>query len=281
VLIRRLVILSLAWFGLLAKTRGDDWAPNLTSTLAYHTNASLADRSTDKIDALLINADLVALKRFDWNPTEYAQLTGHAAGDWWPQYRKLTRGIFGGRAEMRHRFGTDPRALEVGVRGALDGVTATEYARNGFGIAVLADARKRLNDFTRATFSYEYRWFDARRGTFDANSNEFAFEIEHDLNPATRVAMTLRYRDGDLVSYASGSRPDLTAIAKSFMDVTTFDRAMTAYRVNAQTWSGRVALIRALDDRSAAIVYYEPYVSDSHSLRFSNHVVALSFVYQF
>ena len=279
---RRVVLCVSAWLALVAfADAADDWAPNIAFNTAWHSNASLADRSVDQIDAVQIFGEILASRRRELNPTDTTQITARLAGDWWPSYRGLTRGIFGGRAEWWHRFGPRSQALEIGIRGALDGVTAVEYARNGFGLGGLATVRKRFNDFTRATLSYEYLWFDAQRGAFDSNSNEFAVELERDLNPATRVTFKARYRSGDIVSYASGSRPDLVALAKSQLDVTTFERPMTAYRIDANTWSGRVALIHALDHSTALILSYDPYVSDEDSLRLTNHVLAVSAVYQF
>lgn len=279
---RRSVISLCTWLGLIAVAQAaDDWAPNIAFNTAWHSNVSHADQSVDQIDSLLINGEILASRRRELNPTDTTQITAHLAGDWWPNYRGLTRGIFGGRAEWQHRFGAEPRSFVVGIRGALDGVTATEFARNGFGVGALVTARKNFNELTRATLSYEYLWFDAERGAFDSNSDEVALEIERDLNPATRITLKARYRSGDIVSYASGVRPDLVALAKSQLAVTTFDRPMTAYRVDAKTWSGRLALIRALDPSTALILSYDPYVSDSGSLHVTNHVLALSAVYQF
>ena len=60
-----------------------------------------------------------------------------------------------------------------------------------------------------------------------------------------------------------------------------FDRAMTAYRVDAKTWSGRVALVRALDDTSAIVLAYERRESERKTLRFSNDLLSVGFVHQF
>jgi hypothetical protein len=56
---------------------------------------------------------------------------------------------------------------------------------------------------------------------------------------------------------------------------------MTAYRVDAKTWSGRVAFVRAIDERSAIVLGYERRESERGSLRFGDDVLSVGLVYQF
>jgi hypothetical protein len=56
---------------------------------------------------------------------------------------------------------------------------------------------------------------------------------------------------------------------------------MTAYRIDATTWSGRAALVRALDDSSAIIVSYEYRNTIRGPLRFPNHLLSVALVHQF
>ena len=69
--------------------------------------------------------------------------------------------------------------------------------------------------------------------------------------------------------------------APNRVELDTFDRLMTAYRIDATTWTGRVALVRALDDRSAAILSYDYRHTTRGPLRFPDHVLTLALVYQF
>ena len=82
----------------------DNWAPNLTATAAWHSNATYADRSSDQFESLQLNADILAGRRYPFGRDDALVLTGHFAGDWWPRYNDLTRGAAGGRAEWRHQF---------------------------------------------------------------------------------------------------------------------------------------------------------------------------------
>ena len=252
--LHRLALISAALITVATSlTAADNWAPNLTATAAWHSNATYADRSSDQLESLQLNADILAGRRYQFGRDDALVLTGHFAGDWWPRYNDLTRGAAGGRAEWRHQFGSDPRAPVVALEGAADFVEAKETGRSGVSTAVSASVRKRFNDFTRLTLRHEVAWFDARIGTFDSGASETSIELDRDLTTTTRLTFAARFREGDIVTYASGLRPDLEARAPNRIELDTFDRLMTAYRIDATTWAGRVGLVRALDDSSAII----------------------------
>jgi hypothetical protein len=280
--LRVAAVLAAVGFTALATTvRADKWAPNLTAGGTWHSNATLADRSSDQIESLQLSADILAGERYPVGRDDALHLTGHLAGDWWPRYRDLTRGAAGGRAEWRHQFGPDPRAPVIAVEGSADFVEAGESARRGFATGVAASVRKRFNDFTRATLRHEVAWFNARYATFDSAASETSLELDRDLTPKTRLTFAARFRDGDIVTYATGLRPDLVDRAPNRMELDTFDRPMTAYRIDATTWSGRAALVRALDDSSAIIVSYEYRNTIRGPLRFPNHLLSVALVHQF
>lgn len=277
----RLIRFGAALAAITAAARADNWAPNLTATATWHSNATQADRSTDRLESLQTSADLLAGQRYAVGRDDALHLSGHLAGEWWPRYNDLMRGALGGRAEWRHQFGPDPLAPIVAVEGAADFVAAKETGRRGVGTGVTASVRKRLNPLTRVTLRHEVSWFDARYGTFDSTANETALELDRDLSPTTRLTLTVRHRDGDLVTYASGFRPDLESRAPNRTELNTFDRLMTAYRLDAQTWSGRLALVRALDSSSAVSVAYEHRDTKRGPLRFPDHQLSVALVYQF
>lgn len=270
------VLLALSGAG-----RADEWAPNLTVNAAWHSNATLADQTADQLDSLQVNADLLSTQRYAYGRDDALYLTAHLAGDWWPRYNALLRGAAGGRAEWRHTFGPDPRALVVALEGAADAVATKESGRRGVSTGIIGSVRKRLDNLTRATLRHEVAWFDARYGTYDSAASETSFELDRDLNPVTRLTFTARFRDGDIVSYASGVRPDLEDRAPNRIETNTFDRLMTAYRMDAQTWSGRLALVRALDDNTAILVAYERRESKRGPLRFPDDLLSVGLVHQF
>jgi hypothetical protein len=224
---------------------------------------------------------MVASERYEITRRNSLHLRGQLAGEWWPRYDALLGGTVSGGAEWQHSFGVDPLAPVVSLAAAANATEVKETERRGIGTGVTASVRKRFNDFTRATVSHEVAWFDARNGTFDRGASETAIEIDRDLTPVTRLRFAARFRDGDVVTYASGLRPDLEALATSRVALDTFGRPMTAYRVDARMWSGRIALVRALDETSALVVAYERRHARREALRFGEHLLSVALVHQF
>jgi hypothetical protein len=278
---RRSALLSLAVVVFAFIARADEWAPNLTATPVWHSNATHADNSDDQLDSLQLKADILASKRYAFGRDDALHLSGHFAGEWWPRYNRLLSGAAGGRAEWRHQFGPSPRAFIVSIEGAADAVAARENGRGGTTSGVTGSVRKRFNDRLRASLAHEVAWFFAQQNVYDSAGSESSFELDYDVNPRTRLTFTARFRDGDVVTHATGARPDLEGLATRFLPVTTFDRAMNAYRVDAHTWSGRLALVRALEDHSAIVIAYERRESERKSLRFENDLLSVGFVHQF
>ena len=264
-----------------AAMAADDWAPNLTASAVWHSNATYADQSDDQLESLQINADVLASQRYPFGRDDSVRLSAHFAGDWWPNYRELLRGVAGGRAELRHQFGSDPLAPVIAIEGAADIVETRESGRRGFSTGVTASLRKRLNDRTRVTVWHEVSWYNARLGTYDFGASETALEIDRDLTRTTRLTLAGRYRTGDILTYATGLRPDLEDRAPHRIETNTFDRPMTAYRIDAITWSGRVSLVRALDDRTALQLAFEYRRSERGPLSFPDHLLSVAMIHQF
>jgi hypothetical protein len=261
--------------------RADNWAPNLTATATWHSNATNADLTSDQLESLQLNADILASERYALGRDNTVRLTARFAGDWWPRYSALLRGSAGGRAEFRHQFGPDPLAAVVAIEGAADGVETKEVGRSGIGTAVTIRVSKRLNTLTRVEAWHEVSWYNARLGTYDYGASESALEIHRDLTPVMRLIFAARFRDGDIVTHASGSRPELEDRAPHRTETTTFDRSMTAYRLDAQTWSGRLSIVRAFDDTTAILVGYEHRESRRGPLRFPDHLLSVAIIHQF
>lgn len=264
-----------------AATAADNWAPNFTGSAVWHSNATNADQSDDQLESLQLNADILASQRYPFGRDDSVRLSAHFAGDWWPSYRELLRGAAGGRAELRHQFGADPLAPVIAIEGAADIVETPESGRRGFSTGVKASLRKRLNDLTRATVWHEVSWYNARLGTYDFGASETAFEIDRDLTRTTRLTFAGSFRTGDILTYATGFRPDLEDRAPHRIETNTFDRPMTAYRIDALTWSGRLSLVRALDDSSAIQLAYEYRRSTRGPLSFPDHLLSVSIIHQF
>ena len=84
-----------------------------------------------------------------------------------------------------------------------------------------------------------------------------------------------------MLTYASGSRPDLEALAPNRLEWAPFGSPLPLSSVAARTLSGRAAIISALDEHAAVVAAYEYRKTQRSPLNASNHLFSLGLVYQF
>lgn len=265
----------------LTSLRADNWEPNLTSTIVWQTNVTNTDLGADQDDALQLKLDLLAAQRYPMGREDSLQLGLHLGGSFWPRYNGLSEALGGGSAEWAHKFGPNAHAFELSLTGAVDAVAAKETGRRGVATSATLALRKRLDDLTRIRAGYEVSWLEARYQTFDRAAGEALVDLDRDLNDVTRLTLSVRFRDGDVLSYSEIPRADLAALAPHNTVVGTFGSPMTAYRIDAHTWTGRLSVARALDQQSAVVVGYEFRDTSRGSFSFRNHVFSAAFVFQF
>jgi hypothetical protein len=282
-LVRTFRVLALATlcFAVGSVAFADEWAPNLTVTGVWNSNATNANLGSDKISAFQTTADLVATKSFQFGGSDSLHPGLHAAAEWWPQYAQLTTGAVGVSGEWQHKFGVGALAPLLSIAGNGDVVVARETGRRGTSYGVTLAIRKRFNDVTRLTLTEELSRLDARYSVYDRSASLTTLELSRDVTDIARFTVAAFWRDGTVVSYATPPRPDLVGVAAHRLTVDSFDRPLTAYSLNARTLGAKFGIIRALDDSSAVILGYEYRDTDHSPLRYVNHLVSLALVHQF
>lgn len=271
----------LAFLVITSALRADDWAPNITTTAGWNGNTTNADRAADRIGALHLGLELLSTHRYEAGRDDSFQITGHLGGDWWTRFRGLGTVATGARADWRHKFGVNAVAPILVVEAYVDAIAAKESGRRGMVSGVALSVRKRFNDLTRGSVAHEYSVLNASHGVFDRTANETTLEVDRDLTDVSRLLFTARFRRGDVVSYTSSPRADLATLARRQTDLDTFGQTMTAYRIDATTWSARVAFLRALSLQTAWVLAYEWRQTERGPLRFTNHVTSTAWVHQF
>lgn len=259
----------------------EDWAPNLTVSGTWQDNATNAKPAADRIGALQFAGDLLATERYELGRSDSVHPTLHFAGEWWPRFHGLLQGMAGARLEWRHTFGSGPLAPEFSVDAGVDEVLAKETPRRGTRVGVRAMLRKRFNDVTRVTLTQEFTDHNARAAVFDARAAESGIELARDITNVARVALRAMYREGDMLSHATGPRPDLEAVATDWAEIATYGRPLTAYSVDARTVGAGVSAIRAMDTNTALILSYEWRKTNRAPLRFINQLVSAAVVHQY
>jgi hypothetical protein len=259
----------------------DDWAPNLTTFATWHDNATNAEATVDQIDSLEFGADILASQRYSFGRDDALQLTGRFAGGWWPRYRGLLSGAAGARAAWLHTFGVGTTAPVFSAEIGGDYVEVNEAARSGTAAALTFALRKRFNDQWRAVLTQQFDRHYARAAVFDVEATQTTLELSNDITEVSRLVASVHYRDGDVVTYSGNPRGEVAAIASAEREMTTFDRPMTVYSVNARSWGAKFSLVRALDESTAIIASYAWRATEGNPVQFTNHRASISMVTQF
>ena len=257
------------------------WAPNITTAATWNSNATNANNSADIVGALQLRTDLAAATRLALD-TDNTLLVGVNLGaEAWPRFDGLDRASFGPRLTWQHKFGLGALAPVFSVELAADAVGARESARNADAGRVIFALRKRLDDATRLALTHERARENAREFVFDRTGAETALTVTRDLDEPWSLAFTARWREGDVLSYATPPRPDLVALAHTRVPNNTFDRPFVVYSVDARTLTGALALTRTIDSATALTFAYEWRDTTRGPLHYTNHLVSATLVRQF
>lgn len=257
------------------------WAPDLTTSTMWDSNATNADRSPDAIGALQLRAEFEAARLLSLGRDDALFFGAHLVAEAWPRFDGLDRVTFGPQLSWRHKFGLGAYAHLIRIELTGEVVAAHESGRAGLTGRAAIVWRKRLDPATRFALTYARSRHDARAAVFDRTGHEAAIELGHDLDERWSVSLITRWREGDVLSYASPPRPDLVSLAKVLMVVGTFDQIRVAYSLNARTVGGSLATSCAVNDTTSLTIGYDFRRTDSGPLHYVNHLVSVGLAHQF
>ena len=258
-----------------------DWAPNITTTATWDSNATNADRASDTIGALQLRAGLDVTHRIAFAGNNALFVGAQFTAEAWPRFDGLDRSAVGPRLAWQHKFGLGALAPTLSVELAGDAVFARESDRAGFAGAATFALRKRLDETTRLSLTHERFRHDARVLVFDLTSHETALELARDLGERWSLTLGAHHREGDVLSYATPPRPDLVALAKVRVPNTAFDRPLVAYSLDAHSLTGSLVLSYALDPATSLALGYNYRDTTRRPLRYVNHLVSAALARQF
>ncbi len=256
--------------------------PVLTATAEWNSNLSNSDRSSDEIGALELRAGLEgSLWRFPLGHDDTLVIGAGGSADVCPRFDDFNQLALGPRLAWRHKFGLGAFAPVLSLELEGDGVAANDSDRSGFAGRARLAWRQRLDEATQFSASYERSRRDAHAAVYDVTGGEAALAVTRDLDESWQLAVAGRWREGDVVSYATPPRPDLVALATTRLLVNTFGAPRVAYSIPGHTLGGNIHFVRQLDDHSSLTLGYEYRVTTHDPLRYVNQLVSATYTRQF
>lgn len=226
--------------------------------VAWDDNLANADAAADRVGDTLVGA------RFSLDRTKPItgrdRVTFHLHLDlqeaW--HHPKAAESRLGGGPGWERKFGLGPFAPVLGAAAVLDAVASRDNRRLGFVGEVTLRGRFRLAEPTTLEVRQSFSDRGARHDLFEARVRESTLTLRHDLGADWQFTAEARWREGEVVSFATPPRPDLAALAAVLVPLDpTFGSARTAYAVDARSLAGSLTLSRRLSQDYALAVAHE------------------------
>lgn len=258
-----------------------DWAPQITATATWDDNVTNANRDADRIGALHFAGEFEAGQRLSLT-RELALLYGaEVDAEGWPRFDGLDRIAAGPTVALRYKNGIGPLAPTFTLRATGTLSVARESGRAGPEGNLSIIYAQGLTDATRLTAGITAARLDAHETVFARDGLEGFVELAHDFDPNWRLALAARWRQGDVVSYATPPRPDLVNLARVRVANDTFGRPMIVYSLEASSVGGAITLSRALDETTSLSLGVEWRETTRDPLVYVNRLVSLGVTRQF
>jgi hypothetical protein len=130
--------------------------------------------------------------------------------------------------------------------------------RNSLLGAVNLTGRFRLANPTTLGVAQSFSRRRADHDLFDSRARESVLTLRHDLASGWQLVAEARWREGEVVSFATPPRSDLLREASVVVPLDpTFGRSRTAYAVDARSLSGSLTLSRRLSQDYALAAGHE------------------------
>ena len=258
------------------------WAPIFTMTAGWNSNVTNSDRSADVIGALQCRAQIGA-DAWRISPGHDDTLLIGVAGqvEIFPRFDGLDQWTAGPRLAWRHKFGLGAFVPVLSFELDADGIAARDDGRSGYAGRARLVWRQRCDEATQLSLSYERTREDTKETVWARTGGEAAVNFTRELDEHWRLVLAARWREGDVISYATPPRPDLVALARVRSMEETFGAPRVAYSITGRTLGGAVNLVRQLDERSSLALGYEDRTTTHSPLRYVNHLVSTAFTRQF
>ncbi|HEX4665686.1 MAG TPA: hypothetical protein VH207_03725 [Chthoniobacterales bacterium] len=252
-----------------------DWRLGGETGAVYESNISNSDRTSDVRDDWAWRSNVRLSNGYQVLRDLRLTLGADLRGQVWGRFGAFNEIGAGLSAHLRYRFGLGRRAPWIALEERIGYDGFQETGRSNWDESLTLRGGIVISDRLALEAGYIFKNLAASDDFFDEQSHSANARLIVDLTSSLQIALGYSYRDGDVLSYATPSRPDIFALASERRPVTTFgsNPLYTAYRLKAQTHAVSISASYALTKYISAQVAYR-YSTTSHDpLHYENHSV--------
>jgi hypothetical protein len=213
-----------------------DWRVDAETGAFYDSNLSNSDRASDVKDDWAWQSNLRVANGFQLARDLRMNLAVDVSEDVWVRYDAFSNVAPGGTASLRYRFGLGRLAPWILVEDRLAYAAFKENDRSGVDNRFRIKGGFGISERLSVEAAYTFENYDAKNPFWDLSGNSGAIRLTFDVTSSLQVALGYLYRNGEVISYAIPSRPDIFAIASARESVNSFGNPpYTAYRLRGST----------------------------------------------
>ncbi len=260
-----------------------DWRLGAETGVLYDSNLSNSDRSSDIRDDWAWRTEARIGNGFQLTRDLRLDLAGDLRSALWARFDGFDEIGPGASVGLRYRFGLGRQAPWVLLEDRIGYDRFRETFRSVWDESLHLRTGVAISERIAVEAGYTFENLAAPGRFFDQQGNRADARIIFDATTALQVGLGYSYRNGDIISYAVPSRPDIFEIASVRPTVTTFgtNPAYNAYRLQGVTHAVSFFAAYALTKYFSVQASYE-YAATSHDpLHYENHIVEAKIVFAY
>ncbi len=258
-----------------------DWLTDASLTAVWNDNVSNAAARSDRCAALHFDTALSLTERAGLTPSLALIYGGELSADLWTRYNGLNTVAFGPTFTLSYKGGLGPYIPTYALRARGSYSSTQEAARTGPTGSVAFVYTERLTEPMQFRFTAESSRLAADRAVYSRTGTELTGEIIRDVGTDWTFIYAVRWRRGDVLSYATPPRPDLVTLSGEREASNTFGRPFVAYTLDGTTVAGALTLSRALSQWTSFHIGFEWRETTRQPLVYINRLVSLGYTLQF
>jgi len=246
----------------------------------WNDNVSNGTKASDRIGAVQLAAAGTIARRSALAPNILGAAEAAIRTVTAPRYPDLALVSAAAVGRVEDKLGLGPFASSFWLEASAGARFARDSNRSSYDFAAAAGWRRRLDEMTTVLIGLKSELIAAQADVYRRRFTTLDAEVRRSVSPAIELFAGAKLFRGDVVAYATPPRPDLVALARTRMPVSTFGRPMIAYSIWANACSGEVGAAWRVGPATSLELRYEYRETSRRPLRYRNQLVTVSVLHQ-